>query len=1072
MKTGLLGVCVLLLFLPLMAQASDRLIPLDAPLQGDDFLEARQLRERQVRQTLGPHPARRDLLPQWTGDREDPQVLKVMVCRIAFESNRRPDLTSVPADGKFMAASDTIPAWLRRVDPAPHDRFYFDSHMEALDEFYRTMSYGNLELDWEIFPQAGGPFLMSDPADYGPGEDNYWTLDLLESFCREAVAVVDSTLLLDPWSPGFADYDVVLFFHAGSDLQSDLNYDSPNDLPSFNIFFGDSLGLPLVDGGLHSLASLVLLPETTTQDVAGEGSPVGALNAVVAHEFGHQLGYVDTYDTWYHWSVVGRWDLMDSGHRTLWGMQTWEVDDQGDSTLVDIWAYGALPASLAMWHREISGWVSEERGNLERLRGPQSDVTLWASNRQEEGLKAYRVDLSDSEYYLLENRQERVHDGGRFLKRDPDTGVFLCMSKDIPGCEECYENIGEYDFVLPQSGLLAWQIQERGLEELWNSNAINWDGNLHFRLVEADGLFDLGYYDLGSVLDPFYVGNNALWTHETTPSTRCWDGTPSGFEMRDLVTSPYLDDEFELMMDASISFRALRSGIPDGFPRDDRERVPEDALASHATARTLMPLGEDRMAYWTAVLEADSTVSAFGLFSALSGDLEAEQSSDLPGYPLSSASIETGSGTLWALASEDSLYTWRVLPDALEPQSLYSPVAAQLVSGPLMGPHGENHFVFWLDAETGGFRSLLLASGRAEQFRSRRILRREGTRLSPPAWQWTSWGGKIVQAVGDTLYRMTPDLAQPPETWPLPEEASGSLWLRSLDEDDDEEDELFLFDVLGRVWQMREEGALLRVEADLGGDSLLLPPIPADLDGDGRAEIFFATESRIHRYSLEGYPHTNWPLKMEDLLLLEEPMKVGSPLLAADFAGSDGVSELCFFSDTGHLLLIGSDGSPKSGSPRSLAGEAPVDLWADRGILRAISWKGYFLGFDGDENSGPAEWSMNGGGASRQARWQRIHELSPATGDHDPEQWILYPNPASSEAFFHHPDCPAGLTLTLELMDLEGQIRLRNTATSPGGPFHLQVDLEGLAPGVYFLKATLEGEGANRVLLRRLGVLR
>ncbi|MBM4116747.1 hypothetical protein FJ251_03260, partial [bacterium] len=174
-----------------------------------------------------------------------PDTARVLVCLLAFRENRRPDLTTVPVDGKFMAATDTFPDWLRRVDPPPHDAAYFDAHMQALGEFYRIQSYGQLEMVWDIAagPAPGGLFLLPDIADYGPGEaGGFWTLELLEAFVRTAVDSIDAAFQADPAGPRFADYDHVMVFHAGSDFQNDIFRDSPNDLPSFNIFFGD---LPL-----------------------------------------------------------------------------------------------------------------------------------------------------------------------------------------------------------------------------------------------------------------------------------------------------------------------------------------------------------------------------------------------------------------------------------------------------------------------------------------------------------------------------------------------------------------------------------------------------------------------------------------------------------------------------------------------------------------------------------------------------------------------------------------------------------------------------------------------------------
>jgi len=1051
------------LFLLLAGSAvAGRLIPVD-DAERALYVERRAERWLEVREQLRAPGATRRAATTDAGGGRSP--LRVMVCLLAFEENREPGLTTVPPDGGFMLDPEAIPEWQRRVDPPPHDRAYFDAHMSALSEYMRFQSYGKVEIEWDLLPAEGGPFLMSDIADYGPGEGGYWTLELLESFMREALDGIDGRLQADPVGPRFADYDIVMIFHAGSDLQNDIALDSPNDLPSFNIFFGDPDGPHPVDGGETLLGSVLLLPETTIQDVE-EGDALGALNAVTAHEFTHQLGTVDTYNTYWFWPVVGYWDLMDSGHQLTMGLQT----EGGEVFTI----YGGLPTSLAVWHKEYLGWIGEEDGSLLRLPGGERDVTLTAAEVMGPGVKALRVDLSDSEYFLFENRQELVGTQGRYIEQDDDTGVILYVADWVTE-----ENLGEYDLFVPQSGLLAWHVAEQGLDELWDINYINPDGDRHFWLTEADGLSDLGNpysWDWrGSETDPFYTGNNTGMGPLSTPSTRLKDKTPSGFTMSDLVTSPYLSDTEAV--DSTIAFHVSLSGPAEGFPRDDRDLVPE-ALDLYAAPNGLVPLGEDGLAYALTVLDPDSSVGSRVVMGGLAAEAPIQQ--PLPSF----AGRVLSSGVLpdyhegqdaWIVFTADSLHAYLFDEDG---EGLWLWGRTDLSDPILAGPAIGQDYAFWIGA-----------SGAPYQLDAHRAVRTlpasrddELVAYSPP----TLWRGhgleRILLQLNVFMFVIDPYFEyseeSPVPVLPLPEGREGVSWIRSLDTDGDGNDEVFWIERSGFAgsWDSQpiadvrkdpvQEQAYFQFPLD--GDSLLAGPAVGDMDADGVPELFLSTRDRVYRFATTMHPYFpaaqlygDWPLRTGEMVYLDDPMRVGGAVLLADMTG-DGASELILFGDRGHLLVADEHARPVLGTPRSLAGEAPADLYAVNGKLRAASWKGYLLGFDGEGDGADAEWGLAGGGPGRDGRWERRHAYAPQDAEPEASEWVIYPNPAMDELKLHHPSAAAGLVLRMELYDLEGQRKLEGVAFSAGGPFEASMDLGDLASGVYLLRAELVEDGESR----------
>jgi hypothetical protein len=155
--------------------------------------------------------------------------------RVGFRTNRAPELTSMDASGDFHALPDTTVL----VDPPPHDAHYFDAQLLGLHAYYDVVSHGQLYTQGVVFPPQDEPSIkLSDMADYGPGAGGQWTLELLERFFRDAVATLDSAAAgrLD-----LKSFDSIILVHPGSDLQNDINRDSPNDLPTFFVTLADSV---------------------------------------------------------------------------------------------------------------------------------------------------------------------------------------------------------------------------------------------------------------------------------------------------------------------------------------------------------------------------------------------------------------------------------------------------------------------------------------------------------------------------------------------------------------------------------------------------------------------------------------------------------------------------------------------------------------------------------------------------------------------------------------------------------------------------------------------------------------
>ncbi len=382
----------------------------------------------------------------------------------------------------------------------PHNRKYFQGMADDLAAYYLDVSGGKVILDVDVYPPSRDGCYTLDYQMMHYGDDD----DFMGGVCRlfrDAVKAADGDV-------DYSGYDAVIVVHAGAGQEADIRRNSPGDIGSVFLTLMDLIyylpeagldyrGIPTDDGVL--VAEGMIVPEQESQD----GFGLGVLGTLV-HEFGHQLGLPDLYDTFTGKVGVGGWDLMGYGQ---WMMS------------------GFWPTAPSAWCRVRLGWVypiTVREGNY-----------VVAANDT-----VLKVPLNATEYLLIENRQ-----------RDPD--------------EDGMCGVDEHDFGLAGSGILIWHIDETRLGRYVATNMVNVDpAHKGVDLEEADGIQDFDYslpdiygYE-GSEFDPWYPSGYAwIFSPESEPSSDAsWGG-------KTFVTVEVLDDPSG-EMEVSIS----RSGICPGWP--------------------------------------------------------------------------------------------------------------------------------------------------------------------------------------------------------------------------------------------------------------------------------------------------------------------------------------------------------------------------------------------------------------------------------------------------------------------------------------------------------------------------
>ncbi len=876
-------------------------------------------------------------------------TLEVLIIRIGFETNRDPHLTTIDPSGDFNLGTIDIPDTLL-VDPPPHNKAFYEAHLSGLSEYYGYQSGGRLHIKGMVLPLGeNDSYRLTDVADYGPGADGFWSMDGLESLVRDCMTLADAETQVDGSGINLADYDdsdpfkYIIFVHAGSDYQSDILQDSPNDIPTFFITLGEPQALSSINtetGLPGSLSECSIIPETTNQD----GYP-GSIAAAFYHEFGHALGLVDVYNTGTALPQVGIWDLMDSG--TNLPVTMYRVNDEGENIIVS--ATGVLPPSLGAWNKWYLGWLKMDEIDgrtvdyrLPAVSVPRSQYTMYTNA----GIGHFDLDLpqalkgglSTREWFLIENRWVPPVEMGDYdipyqglsFETDEATGVVLYLAGYYRGS---WVNSGLYDYFMPAGGVLVWQVNMDRIESELATNTINYYGD-GLRLVEADGIQDIGVLDAyvlgwyGGWRDPFGEGNGFrnLFA-EGAPATRCSDRSWSGLSVSDIRADSGRNDTI-------MRFSANLDPIRPGFPFE--VAAVDSATAVNFGASTTGPRALDV-----------STATAFSLNSEPVLVFSDSQPENWDGqqFPASLFAIDGSGQERWTSAENDPVGLFHHLdaPLAGPPSILAGPFPPiQLVAGTVDGR------VDLLDFSAAPDPVLVFSKAACDSLvngplplvwahNDSRLLccaypdslvvldlsgNHVGTGLQLVSPDYVDSGVFTFKGEGSVLPMATSDLAAIPmsDGWFLVQQAETTIYAewqsypRELEGDvtfsavvpdpASNSVQYHLYDAHGALgsWLISDDNSVVAIDQlPVVNEALISDPAVADVDGDGRHDIILATSEQIMAFHPDGISVRGFPVKLYDLFPLADSTSITGPLVVADATG-DGVNELFFNTSGGHLV--------------------------------------------------------------------------------------------------------------------------------------------------------------------------
>lgn len=294
-------------------------------------------------------------------------------------------------------------------------------------DYYLKSSYGKLDIETTV---VGWIQLPGTKTYYGTGD--------MTQLISDAIALLgDDINLADFDNDGDGELDGLSIIHQGRGAE-----ESGNGAD----IWSHSAEVTGVERDGVRVRKYTIQPEQGAAD-GPLAEPIMTTIGVLCHEFGHNLGAPDFYDTDYEangeYSGTGDWDLMASG---IWH----EYLEPGDS-----------PAGINMWQKIQFGWVDPVTLT--------ADCTVSDLSAAVDKPVGYVLPtMRPGDYFVLENRQQ----------------------KDI-------------DRMLPGHGLIVYHVDENRLAGTMPMNAINADASQSVYTVCASAGCDpagtpLSYGDINS----------------------------------------------------------------------------------------------------------------------------------------------------------------------------------------------------------------------------------------------------------------------------------------------------------------------------------------------------------------------------------------------------------------------------------------------------------------------------------------------------------------------------------------------------------------------------------------------
>ena len=358
-----------------------------------------------------PHPQRIESLPEeLIGDDFTSEVKNIF-----FTRDSRIDLTNnvlvlrIAFPDHPFQTEETFPSF------HPHNAEYFRKYMQHVKNFYLDASGGKYELNYFLAPEI---YTMSNNL-------SYYGDDATES--RRRVEMIGELIELIGETLPFKNYEALIVFHSAAGQESDIFNTQRHTLWSTfmsintfrSVFDPGNLnypGIPTADGSFVTKTALVASSEfhpdflTHPDFESNQNAFHYEILGVLATQLGRVIGLPTLFG-----NVSAFGSHAGTGNFCIMGTGTWNND-------------GRTPPLPSAWVRYFAGWVEpvEIEQNMEgvQITYPMAE---WVSgvHTDEESINAsllrkseisatertsalstvYKINISEKEYFLIENRQ-------------------------------------------------------------------------------------------------------------------------------------------------------------------------------------------------------------------------------------------------------------------------------------------------------------------------------------------------------------------------------------------------------------------------------------------------------------------------------------------------------------------------------------------------------------------------------------------------------------------------------------------------------------------------------------------
>jgi hypothetical protein len=997
-------------------------------------------------------------------------------------------------NGQFDLSTPSDPG----LDAPPHDRQYFLDHLTFLRNYYARVSKGKVLIQATVVDSVFT--LPQQMARYSPPKNGPNTA--LGDLARDTWQKVDSSGLV----PDFSAYNCFIVFHAGVgrdiDLVSILGYDpTPRDIPSLYLglnalkeFYGTGYeGIPVRNG--FKITNTIIMPETETRDIPSTPQNVLlrlGINGLLCASVGNFLGLPDLFDTNTGRSGIGRFGLMDG--QAIFSFA------------------GAFPPEPSAWEKYWLGWIDPIV-----LGSGEHTIQLPAVALAD---TAYRIPISSSEYYLVENRnRDARRDGARVTSSyggvirqqtfARDTTGFAAF--DVSAIRGNVLDVDEWDWSLPggvsrsgifyDGGILIWHIDENVIAQGLRTNGVNANPNRRgVDLEEADGSQDIGQaygqFDPGSgseegtALDFWYQGNESP-VYRNEFSSTSYPNTASNSGANSHVTIK----EFSARgprMTARVMVGDVVSLLP-GFPKQGSSQLTSpsitvasvgspDSVVAFVATTTSPAVRPTRVPFQTSGLSGElyawrrdgRPLFGNGLFARAGGPFPlpggsfvgAPAVADIGGDGLSEVAIAE------ANSSGGVLHLYQTVPSPLDSLAreliaqrvARRPTTSPLITDSLIAFGASQATVYTMTVNGYRLDSIAIPGDTSDVVGLAAVNATTGI-------MFTTAAGRI----GTTLAFISPQAvgSGPPSL------AAGSPVVGRLNE----RHPLVVVSALanGRVYVYDVQGGLSLLPGFPinVGEAIVGSPALADVDGDGNRDVVFFAGKNIYAYNYAGASLDNFP----KLILAPKPIS-SSPVIA-DVDG-DGLVDIVAVSEDGLVVAYNKNGAMARGFPlqagtgrHSVAAfSVAVGSSGDVALAVASSDDGSVVGWQ------TARVAANGPARLPWPQYQHdarhlglaIEPLSgtPLTTSFFPkERAYNWPNPVYDGRTFIRYFVSENATVKIKIFDVAGDVVTEFNGPGIGGVDNeVEWDVSGVQSGVYLARIEASSGGKSDVAIVKVAVVK